>query len=91
MKELILKANAAITFTLAAVVGTCLAFALEGGSPLQDWVQTAGMMLAIEAAVWLGIGIGCIINHFTSLPKRHRGYIRYSEQYGWTDYEGRRP
>ena len=91
MKELILKINAGITALLLGAVLLCLAFAIEGNSPIQEWVGYAWVALCCEAAVWLGIGIGCVINHFASLPPMRRGYITFSEQYGWTDEGGRRP
>lgn len=91
MKELILKANAFITFLLGFVVLLCLACAVEGQSPIQEWVRYAGIALIGEIAVWLGIGIGAAINHFASLPPMRRGYITYSERFGWTDEGGRRP
>lgn len=91
MKELILKVNAGVTFLLLLVVLLCLACAVEGNSPVQEWIWYAGIALVGEAAVWMGIGIGCAINHIFSLPPMRRGYITFSEQYGWTDEGGRRP
>lgn len=91
MKEFLLKANAFVTAVLLAAVMICLAFAIEGHSPIQEWVRYAGIALAGEIAVWLGIGIGAVINHFSALPPMRRGYITFSEKYGWTDEGGRRP
>lgn len=91
MKELILKINAGITALLIGVVLLCLACAVEGNSPVQEWVWYAGIALAGEIAVWLGIGIGCAINRIASLPPMRRGYITFSEKYGWIDEGGRRP
>lgn len=91
MKELFLKANALVTFLIGFVVSLCLACAIEGQSPVQEWVRYAGIALVGEIIVWIVIGIGCVIHHFASLPPMRRGYIRYSEKYGWTDREGRRP
>lgn len=91
MKELILKINAGITALLLGAVLLCLAFAVEGNSPIQDWVRYAGIALIGETAVWLGIGVGAVINHFASLPPMRRGYITFDERYGWTDEGGYRP
>lgn len=91
MKEMILKINALITFLLGFVVVLCLACAIEGNSPIQEWVWYAGTALIGEIAVWLGIGIGAAINHLANLPPMRRGYITYSERFGWTDAGGRRP
>ena len=91
MRVFLLKVNALATAVLLAAVLLCLAFAIEGNSHLQEWVRYAGIALAGEAAVWLGIGVGVVINHFAALPPRRRGYIRYSEKYGWIDEGGRRP
>ena len=91
MKELVLKVNAGITALLLGAVLLCLAFAIEGNSPLQEWVRYAGIALCGETAVWLGIGVGAVINYFASLPPMRRGYITFSEKYGWTDEGGRRP
>lgn len=91
MKELILKANAFLTAILLMVVPLCLACAIEGNSPLQDWIRYACIALLVEAVVWVCIGIGCIVHHFLSLPPMRRGYITYDEKYGWMDEGGRRP
>lgn len=91
MKEIVLKINAGITALLLGAVLLCLAFAVEGNSPLQEWVGYAWVALCGEAAVWLGIGVGAVINHVASLPPMRRGYITFSEKYGWTDEGGRRP
>lgn len=91
MKELILKANAGVTALLLAVVLLCLAFAVEGNSPVQEWVWYAGIALTGELAVWLGIGVGYLINRIASLPPMRRGYITFDERFGWTDEGGRRP
>ncbi len=90
MKEFLLKANAGVTFLLLIVVLLCLACAAEGRSPVQEWVWNAGIVLAGEVAVWLCIGIGYVINHFSSLPPARRGYISFNEKYGWIDEGGRR-
>lgn len=91
MKEVLLKINGFVTFILAVVVSLCLACAIEGQSPIQEWVGYAWVALCGEAAVWLGIGIGCVINYFASLPPMRRGYITFDERFGWTDEGGRRP
>ena len=91
MKELVLKINAGITALLLGVVLLCLACAIEGNSPLQEWVGYAWVALCGEAAVWLCIGVGAVINYFASLPPMRRGYIKYDERYGWTDEGGYRP
>lgn len=91
MKELVLKINAGITALLLGAVLLCLAFAVEGNSPIQEWVGYAWVALCGEAAVWLGIGVGAAINYFASLPPMRRGYITFDERFGWTDEGGRRP
>lgn len=91
MKELVLKTNAGITALLLGAVLLCLAFAVEGNSPLQEWVGYAWVALCGEAAVWLGVGVGAVINHFASLPPMRRGYITFDERFGWIDEGGRRP
>ena len=91
MKELVLKINAGITALLLCAVLLCLACAVEGNSPMQEWVGYAWVALCGEAAVWLGIGIGAVINYFASLPPMRRGYITFDERFGWTDEGGRRP
>ena len=73
MKEIALKINAGITALLLGAVLLCLAFAVEGDSPLQEWVGYAWVALCGEAAVWLGIGVGAVINYFASLPPMRRG------------------
>ena len=91
MKEVLLKINGFVTFILAVVVSLCLACAIEGQSPIQEWVRYAGMALAGEIVIWIITGIACVVNHFVNLPPMRRGYITYDERYGWTDEWGNRP
>ena len=90
MKMFLLKVNAFITFILEIVVMTCLAFAAEGSSPIQEWVIYAGYAFLMEIVVWICIGVCALVRYIRSAPAKKRGYIRYSEQYGWTDAHGKR-
>lgn len=91
MKWLFIKANLAATVLLLAAAYINVVFALEGGDVLPGWMRYVWLGLGAESALWVGFGIGCLIAHFADMPPRRRGYITYSEKYGWVDEGGRRP
>lgn len=87
----ILKANLVLTAAMLLVGLLVMGMAVCAGSGAPDWYIYLVYGIIMEAAVWVCCGIGAIINHFVNLPPMRRGYISYSEKYGWHDEWGMKP
>lgn len=87
MKNMI-NANAGVTFALCLVATINIAFAIEGNSPMPDYVWTVFRAIVVEIGVWAVIGAGYLIWVLRQRRSHRRlGILRYDGRRGEWYYQ----
>lgn len=83
-----LNANAFVTFMLLLAMLINVAFSIEGGEPMSEYMSTVFIALGVEIAFWLLCGIGYLVWWAGKLNDRRRlGILRYDGQRGEWYYQ----